>query len=160
MTGPGAVGLLLRDASADRLDEALAGHAAALKAGLVLTRERLLGAARVGALGWWEWLPDLDVLTGGDDLERLMGIDSGQGFCPCDVALERLLPADRTAFREAMADALRHGTIVDLRLRVLHEPEASPRWIEVLGRRYGNPGDGAVRVAGIVTAAPGPCEGG
>jgi hypothetical protein len=159
MTNPGALALLLRDAAADRLDEALAGHDAALNAGLVLTRERLLGAARSGSLGWWEWLPDLDLLTGGDDLESLLGIEGAQGFCPCDVALESLHPADRASFRDAMAYALRHGTMVDLRLRVLHGQAGRSRWIEVLGRRYGTPEDGAMRVAGIVSAAPGICEG-
>lgn len=147
---------IARDAtqSDDALELALRGDEPAVEAGVVLARERLAAAARGGRLGWWEWLPDLDVLTGGAAFEDLFEIEGHPGFCPSDFVLGRLHPGDRAAFREAMSRVAAGDSVLDLRVRVLRR-DGGLQWLELQGRReHGAPSD-PVRVAGIVMAASG-----
>ncbi len=113
---------------------------------LEVTRERLLAAQRLAAVGDWEWEPVGGHLTWSDEVFRICGVAS-RGFVPTPAnALALVHPEDRQAVRDALAGVRAGGAAESFEHRIVRGDGAQRLVLQQAMAR----GGGDARVMGTI----------
>jgi PAS domain S-box-containing protein len=104
-----------------------------------------LSAARSGI-----WTLDLNTgaQTRGQNLNRLLGLESVETTQPFEEFLTHIQPDDRPRVREAFATSMREGSPLNIEFRVVL-PGGEVRWLRDQGDVFGDAAAGARHMAGV-----------
>jgi hypothetical protein len=110
-------------------------------------RERRLAAAfRTARMGTWQWDVHAGVLTGSPELLELCEVSSITELTYAALA-DRMMPEDRTAFRDAITAALETPQALEFDFP-LDSDTGVRRWFRGRGRSWGDAGGRVVGLAG------------
>ena len=104
------------------------------------SQAQLTYAQKLAKLGYWEWDAVTDQVTGSDSAFRLFNIPK-QDNINMDNFLSNVLPQDLPIFQQAVAEAARGQSHIEVNFRV-QNPQRQPTHVECLGEvRYNDQGD-------------------
>ena len=104
------------------------------------SQAQLTYAQKLAKLGYWEWDAVTDQVTGSDSAFRLFNIPK-QDNINMDNFLSNVLPQDLPIFQQALAEAARGQSHIEVNFRV-QNPQRQPTHVECLGEvRYNDQGD-------------------
>jgi PAS domain S-box-containing protein len=96
---------------------------------------RLLRALESGAVGWWEWDVQTNLVTGNEDLCRDFALDPRIASigAPIDVFFANVHPLDRGMLTDAVQEAVETGEPFREEYRLVH-PNGRILWVSARGR--------------------------
>ncbi len=114
------------------------------------SEQRLNAAQRIGAIGCWEWDLATDLITGSQEMYRLLGVDPANTDANVFALLDRLVhPDDREEIRRNALEVRARGVITPLEFRLV-TPDGSVRWMASQGQPQTDAEGNIVRFCGVV----------